>query len=290
MRYEGRLYRPPSEAHSYILQATIGCSHNLCTYCAMYTGKKFRIREVRECIEDLDAAASQLGRGVDKMFVADGDSLIMGLDHWVPILERARDLFPRLKQVSCYAMARNVLEKSEEELAQLRELGLNLLYIGPETGDPKTLKTIVKGNSYEDHVEAARKAHGAGISISVIMLLGAGGEARSEEHAEGTARLVTDMDPEYLSALTLTPIPGTPLQRMIDKGRFVLPNIMGLLAELRTIVDQARPSDALFRTNHASNYLPISGRLPTDRARIVGVLDAALAGEIPLRPEWARGL
>jgi len=124
----------------------------------------------------------------------------------------------------------------------------------------------------------------------VIFLLGAGGVARTEEHAEASARLATDMDPEYLSALTLTPIPGTPLQRMIDKGRFRLPEIEGLLAELRTIVDQARPTNALFRTNHASNYLPLSGRLPSDRKRIVSLLDAALAGEIPLRPEWSRGL
>ena len=256
----------------------------------MYLGKAFRLRDLGECLEDLEEAAVVLGSRVDKIFVADGDSLVMGMDHWEPILEKARALFPNLKRVSCYAMARNVLEKSEAELAKLRDLGLELLYIGPESGDPETLKRIVKGNSYDDHVEAARKAHEAGMSVSVIFLLGAGGVARTEEHAQESARLATDMDPEYLSALTLTPIPGTPLQRMIDKGRFVLPEIEGLLAELRTIVDQARPTDTLFRTNHASNYLPLSGRLPSDRKRIVSLLDAALAGEIPLRPEWARGL
>ena len=290
MRYEGRLYRPPSEARSYILQATIGCSHNLCTYCDMYRDKQFRVRPLEDSLEDIRRASHELGNRVDKVFVADGDALIMGLEHWLPILETAREVFPRLKRVSCYAMARNVLEKSDEELKSLAQAGLDLLYIGPESGDPTTLKKIVKGDSFESHVEAAERAHNAGMRISVIALLGAGGTDRSEEHARATAELVTQMNPEYFSALTLTPVPGTPLQRMIDKGKFELPDVHGLLAELRTMVALARPTDALFRTNHASNYLPLAGRLPADGERIVAVLDKALNGQIGLRPEWSRGL
>ena len=290
MRYEGRLYRPPSEARSYILQATIGCSHNLCTYCDMYRDKQFRVRPLEDSLEDIRRASHELGNRVDKVFVADGDALIMGLEHWLPILETAREVFPRLKRVSCYAMARNVLEKSDEELKSLAQAGLDLLYIGPESGDPITLKKIVKGDSFESHVEAAERAHNAGMRISVIALLGAGGTDRSEEHARATAELVTQMNPEYFSALTLTPVPGTPLQRMIDKGKFELPDVHGLLAELRTMVALARPTDALFRTNHASNYLPLAGRLPADGERIVAVLDKALNGQIGLRPEWSRGL
>ena len=290
MRYEGRLYRPPSEARSYILQATIGCSHNLCTYCNMYRDKQFRVRPLEDSLEDIRRASHELGNRVDKVFVADGDALIMGLEHWLPILETAREVFPRLKRVSCYAMARNVLEKSDEELKSLAQAGLDLLYIGPESGDPTTLKKIVKGDSFESHVEAAERAHNAGMRISVIALLGAGGTDRSEEHARATAELVTQMNPEYFSALTLTPVPGTPLQRMIDKGKFELPDVHGLLAELRTMVALARPTDALFRTNHASNYLPLAGRLPADGERIVAVLDKALNGQIGLRPEWSRGL
>ena len=289
MRYEGRMYRPPSEARSYILQATIGCSHNLCTYCDMYRDKDFRERNLSSVLLDVDEAG-RMYPTVTKVFVADGDALVMDSFRWLSILPRLRRNFPTLRRVSCYATAQNVLEKSNEELRQLREAGLSLLYIGPESGDPVTLKRIVKGNTFEDHAEAARKAHEAGMKISVIMLLGAGGVERTKEHAAGTARLVTEMDPEYLSALTLTVIPGTPLHRMMEKGRFELPTVQGLLGELRTIVADSEPSRAIFRTNHASNYLSLEGRLPRDRDAIVSAIDAALRGEVPLRPEYFRGL
>jgi len=289
MRYEGRLYRPPSEAWSYILQATIGCSHNLCTYCDMYRDKDFRERDLAEVLEDIEEAAGAFP-GADKVFVADGDALVMDAPRWQTILESLRASYPQLRRVSCYATAQNLLEKSEEELHRLREAGLSLLYVGPESGDPVTLKRIVKGNTFEDHAEAARKAHAAGMKISVIMLLGAGGLDRTKEHAHETARLVTEMDPEYLSALTMTVIPGTPIQRMVDKGLFELPPIPDLLLELRTIVAESRPTRAIFRTNHASNYLPIEGRLPRDRERIVTAIEAAIRGEVPLRPEYSRGL
>ncbi len=290
MRYEGPLYRPPSEHNAYILQATIGCSHNLCTYCDMYRSKAFRVRPLEESLEDLKMAAARYGNRVEKVFVADGDALILDTDHWLELLGAAREHFPGLRRVSCYAMASNVLEKSDEELRALAKAGLTQLYIGPESGDGPTLKRLVKGATYDDHVEAARRAQAAGMKISVIVLLGAGGTARSQEHAQETARLITDMDPQFLAALTLTVIPDTPMARMQDKGLFELPDIYGLLGELRTIVDVCRPTEALFRTNHASNHLPIGGRLPQDRQRILEVIDAALDGRIPLRPEHFRGL
>jgi radical SAM superfamily enzyme YgiQ (UPF0313 family) len=290
MRYEGRVFRPPSEHDAYILQATIGCSHNHCTYCDMYRDKRFRIRALGETLEDLQLAARAAGPRIEKLFVADGDALVMPLAHWLAILERAAALFPRLRRVSCYAMARNVLEKTDAELRRLREAGLTRLYLGPESGDDQVLKRIAKGGTFADHVEAARRAHAAGLETNVIALLGAGGIERSAEHAERTAALVTAMDPAYFAALTLTVVPGTPMARLEQTGRFRLPGVPALLGELRTIVDQARPGDALFRTNHASNYLPLEGRLPRDRQRIVAVLDAAIAGRIPLRPEATRGL
>ena len=255
----------------------------------MYLDQDFRERDLTEVLEDIDAAG-QAHPSVTKVFVTDGDALVMDIDRWRTILEAIRSAFPKLCRVSCYATAQNLLEKSEDELRELREGGLSLLYIGPESGDAATLKRIVKGASFEDHAEAARKAHAADMKVSVIMLLGAGGVDRTEEHARETARLVTEMDPEYLSTLTLTIIPGTPLQRMADKGRFEIPAVEGLLKELRTIVDESRPRAAIFRTNHASNYLPIEGRLPRDRERIVAAIDSALRGEIPLRPEYFRGL
>lgn len=289
MRYEGRLYRPPSEADALIVQATIGCSWNRCTYCDMYRDKTFRVRDLAETLEDMDSAGAAFGGEVEKLFVADGDALVLPMDAWTAILARARRLFPNLRRVSCYAMARNVLAKSDDELRALREAGLGLLYIGPESGDDATLKRIAKGDDAAEHVEAARRAHAAGMQISVIALLGIAMD-RSAEHARATADLVTQMDPEFFSALTVTVVDGTPLDRLAKRGRFVVPPVPALLTELRTMVDAARPTDALFRTNHASNYLPLGGRLPRDRARIVAAIDAALRGEIPLRPERARGL
>ncbi len=289
MRYEGKLYRPPSEARSYILQATIGCSHNLCTYCDMYRDKSFRERALDEVLEDISAAAT-MHPDTNKVFVADGDSLVLGMDRWRVILPALDDAFPHLRRVSCYATAGNILEKTEEELRELREGGLSLLYIGPESGDPETLRRIVKGASFRDHAMAADRAHGAGMKLSVIFLLGAGGTARGREHALASAHLITEMNPEYLSALTLTVIPGTPQARMLETGRFELPSVPDLLRELRIMVAESRPSRALLRTNHASNYLPLEGRLPRDRERILSTIDAALTGQIPLRPEYWRGL
>ena len=289
MRYEGKLYRPPSEARSYIVQATIGCSHNLCTYCDMYRDKSYRVRDLDEVLEDLAAAGSRFPE-VDKVFVADGDALAMDPPRWLTILEHARSAFPRLRRVSCYATAANILEKTEGDLRSLGQAGLTLLYIGPESGDDVTLKRIVKGGTFADHVEAARRAHAAGMELSMIVLLGAGGVERTREHATESARLITEMDPEYLGALTLTVIPGTPLERMQAKGKFELPPVPGLLRELRTMVAEARPSATLFRTNHASTYLSLAGRLPQDAPRLTATIDLALKGELPLRPEFLRGL
>jgi len=291
VRYVGKLYRPPSEADALILQATIGCSWNHCTYCDMYRDKpEFRVRPVEESIEDLAHAGREHGPAVEKVFVADGDALVMDLAHWEPILGACRRLFPRLRRVSCYATAVNVLARTDAELRRLRELGLSLLYIGPESGDDVTLKRIAKGSTAADHIDAARRARAAGLELSAIFLLGAGGLERSAEHAAASAALATAMDPNYLAALTLTVVPTTPLATLANRGAFALPSVAQLLGELRTFVDGAHPTDALFRTNHASNYLPLGGRLPGDRERIVRAIDRALAGHIPLRPEHRRGL
>lgn len=290
MRYEGRIFRPPSEADAYILQATIGCSWNHCTYCDMYRDKQFRVRELDEVLTDIRAAGLTYGNEVQKVFVADGDALVMDVGHWESILDACRRAFPRLRRVSTYATATNILDKSPEDLKRLRNLGLTLLYIGPESGDDVTLARIAKGATASDHAEAARRAHAAGMALSVIFLLGVGGVERSREHAEASARLTTEMDPEFVSLLTLTVIPGTPIATLMNRGRFQLPSVPEMLEELRTFVTLANPTDAVFRTNHASNYLPLAGRLPRDRERIVALIDRALAGGIPLRPEWARGL
>ena len=290
MRYVEPVYRPPSEAGSFLLQATIGCSWNHCTYCAMYRQKQYAVRPADEILEDIAQAGRSFADEVRKVFVLDGDALGMELELWEPILHALNDTFPRLRRVSCYATAINLLAKSQRDLESLHELGLKLLYIGPESGDDVTLKQIAKGATAAEHVEAAAKARAAGLKQSLIFLLGAGGTERSVEHATASARLATDMDPEYLSALTLMLVPRTPICRLAESDRFKLPSIAGLLGELRIIVAEANPTHAIFRANHASNYLPIGGRLPRDRDAILQQIDAALAGETPIKPEWFRGL
>lgn len=290
MRYEGQIYRPPSEAESYILQATIGCSWNHCTYCDMYRAKKYRVRDLDETLEDIALAKASMGTQVTKVFVADGDALVLDLPTWETILTALNEAFPRLRRISAYATARNLNEKTPEELARLRELGLSLLYVGPESGDEPTMKRIAKGANFAEHVTAARKAHDAGMKLSCIFLLGAGGVERSEEHALASAQLAGEMDPRFLSVLTLTVIPGTPIAKLQERGQFTMPSVEALLLELRSFIANVTPTDAIFRTNHASNWLPLSGRLPRDRLAMLKIIDDAVAGGIPLRPEWARGL
>lgn len=290
MRYVEPVFRPPSEASSYLLQATIGCSWNHCTYCAMYSNKQFRVRPLAETLEDIAAAGRLMGDRVRKVFVMDGDALAMDMDMWEPILTALRATFPRLRRVSCYATALNLLEKSQADLERLRELGLVLLYIGPESGDDVTLKRIAKGATAADHVEAAAKARAAKLRQSAIFLLGAGGVERSIEHAHASARLATQMEPEYLSALTLMLVPTTPITKLVEDGRFELPDVQGILRELRIFVAEVDPPHTIFRANHASNYLPIGGRLPNEREAILREIDAAIAGEAPTREDWYRGL
>lgn len=290
MRYDEPLFRPPSEADSFILQATLGCSWNACTYCAMYRGKHFQVRPLPDILADIAEVAGRFPEEVRHVFVADGDPLAMDLDHWEPILRALAQAFPRLRRVSTYATARNLLDKAPEDLRRLRELGLALLYIGPESGDDLTLHRLAKGATAEAHVEAARRAREAGMEQSLMFLLGAGGVARSEAHARASGRLATAMNPRFLSTLTLTVIPGTPQARLETGGQFILPDVAGLLKELRWFIEEAHPTGAIFRSNHASNHLPIGGRLPRDRAAILDAIDAALAGARPLRPEWLRGL
>jgi radical SAM superfamily enzyme YgiQ (UPF0313 family) len=290
MRYEEPIFRPPSEAQSLILQATVGCSWNHCTYCEMYRAKSYRVRPLDELLAEVREAGRAFGPEVTRLFVADGDALAMATSHWEPLLLACRDAFPRLRRVSAYATAPNVAAKSDADLARLRELGLSLLYMGPETGDDETSRRIAKGAGFAEHALAARRARAAGMKLSAIFLLGVGGADRSREHAAASARLVTEMDPEFLSLLTLTVVPGSPLAALAARGGFTLPSVEGMLGELRTIVAESSPTGAIFRTNHASNYLALEGRLPRDRDRIVETVDRALAGGVRLRPEWARGL
>lgn len=260
----------------------------------MYRHKEYVARPVKDVLAEMDAVRAAVDAGasepIRRVFLADGDALALPTSDLLEILSALRERFPPLSRVSCYATARNLLEKSVEELSLLGAAGLSLLYIGPESGDDVTLKAIAKGANFADHVEAARRAREAGLKQSLMFLLGIAGEERGPEHARASARLVNEMDPRFVSLLTATVVPATPLFQLAERGKFVVPEPTSLLREIREFLAVASPTNTVFRSNHASNYLPLAGRLPRDRQRLLGEVDAAMRGEIGLRPEWARGL
>lgn len=289
MRLVGPVYRPPSEADSLLLQVTLGCSHNECTYCAMYRTKTFAARPLEDVLADV-AEAGRRHPDTRRVFLLDGDAMTLSTPRLLPVLTALEAAFPSLARVGSYVNAVSVLRKSDADLVTLREHKLSIGYLGLETGDEETARRIVKGATVEDEIEAVRRAQAAGIKMSVMVLLGVGGRARSREHAEATADALSRMDPRFVSCLCVTPVPGTPLHDDVLAGRFELPSPEETLDELRTIVERTRVTGAIFRSNHASNYLPLAGRLPSDRERLLAAIDAARRGEVPLMPEEWRGL
>jgi len=291
MRYHGTVIRPPSEADSYLLQITYGCSHNRCTFCGTYQDKPFQVRPLEESLEDIATAARRLG-DVRRVFLCDGNALFLGMDHLTEILDALNIAFPRLRRISIYANARDLLAKSDAELGILREKGLELIYLGLESGSDEVLRRVDKGATAAEMIEGVQKAKAAGMRVSVIALLGIGGRELSAEHAHQTARVVNAMDPQYLSMLTLMLVPGTSLHRQAQDGDFVLPEARAMLLELRQVIDgTADLSRCVFRTNHASNYVPLAGTLSRDKQRLLDTLDAALEhGDDALRPESWRAL
>lgn len=291
MDHVGRIFRPPSEAESLLLQVTVGCSHNRCTYCAMYDGpdQAFRIKPWNTVATDIDEMA---GQPVRRVFLCDGDALVLPTDQLVRILGRLHDKLPLLRRVGIYGDARSILRKTPRELERLKTAGLGIVYHGAESGDDHTLERVVKGSTAEEAVEAAARLKTAGIRHSVIVMLGLGGTARSEQHAVATADLLTRMDPPFVGALTTTVIPGTPLAREESDGDFVLPDPWGLLTELRILIRDSRLTRCRFHSNHASNYLPLSLNLPADRDMALARLDEVLDHRDPgdLVPEHWRGL
>jgi radical SAM superfamily enzyme YgiQ (UPF0313 family) len=291
-RYYGDVYRPPSEAHSLILQVMYGCSYNKCAFCGMYSDKPFRVRpfaEVREDVEGLEPRFKQL---VTRVFLADGDALALPARSVARILELLHAELPRLERVSSYANAHSLLRRSESELRELRLRGLQMLYIGLESGDDETLARVHKGVTAEQQIEACRKAKQAGFTVSVTAILGLGGLERSVEHARATGQALSAMDPDYIGMLSLMLAPGAALAESVERGEFKVPGAIDTLRELREIIAETNVTRAVFRTTHASNYLPMEGILPEDKLRMLEVVDRALAmgDAAPLRPERLRGL
>ncbi|MFC1609496.1 radical SAM protein [Myxococcota bacterium] len=291
MDYVGSIFRPPSEAHSLILQVTVGCSHNRCTFCSMYLDKRFRAKPWERVEADLQEAAS-LGQSFHRVFLCDGDALILSTRRLLQILAAVREYLPWVERVGIYGDTRSVGRKSVEELVELREAGLQIVYHGIESGDDEVLQRIDKGGTAAECVATAAKLREAGIVHSVIALLGIGGTEFSGQHAQNTARLLSEMDPPFASALTVTVIPGTPLFAQQEQGEFTLPSKFGFLEELRTIVAESSFSSCRFSANHASNYLPIRGDLPADKVALLTLLDEVIqcGDERLLKPELLRGL
>ncbi len=288
MRYEGTVIRPPSEAHAIILQVTLGCSHNRCTFCGAYRDKRFRIRGEEEVDRDIGFAARHCRRQ-QTVFLADGDALVIPYQRLHALCRRIRQRLPWVRRIALYANSRDILRLGVDQLAELRRLGLGRIYMGLESGHDPTLAAVRKGADAETMVEAGRRVRAAGIFLSVTCLLGIAGVAHSREHARATAEVLNRMRPSQVAVLTLMLLDNTELGRQARQGKFVLPDRIGLFRELWTLI---RNLDlrAQFQANHASNYFSLAGRLPRDKKNLLATVERAIGGNLPLIPDTARAL
>lgn len=289
MHYEGHMIRPPSEAYSILLQATVGCSHNKCTFCGAYKWTRFKIKPDEIIMADIAFAARHC-RHQNRLFICDGDALIIPQKRLLPILQEIERRLPWVERVGVYANTKGLQMKTPEELAELRAHGLKIAYMGLESGDDEILKAVKKGATAEKMIAMGQKARQAGIKLSLTVLLGLGGHERSEEHARRTGQVLSAIDPEYVGALSLMLIPGTELYEEYEAGRFPVLTPDETLQELRTMLAHTDLSGGRFHANHASNYLPIKAALPEDKEAALDLIDRALAGEIALKPEYLRAL
>ena len=295
MRYDSDLlYRPPGEWKSYLLQCTIGCSNNQCTFCGMYKEKKFRIRPTEEILEDIDMARDYYGPGLERVFLMDGDAIIMKTTDLLQVLRKLYATFPRLEKVTLYAGPRSTLSKTPEELHALHAAGLSRAYLGVESGSDTVLRFIHKGVDSQQMLLAGQRLVEAGIDLWVTVILGltgARGEGGDwEEHILSTAKLINKMKPRHLSAMTFAPAKGTPLGDDVLAGRFQVCSPDHILEECRLLIEHLDVNPLHFTSNHASNYLPLKGGLPEDREKFLSLIDQALAGKIRLRQTLNRGI
>jgi len=291
IEYINPFFRPPSEAKSFILQATIGCSHNNCTYCAMYRKEeqKFRVRPMDEIKEIIDTA-TQSDLIDDRVFIADGNALVLSKKKLIEIMDYLKEKNPCIERIRMYANVGDILRQGTSNLKELKEHGLDMVYIGFESGDDIVLERIKKGANHEQTVSASLILKEAGIMNSAMVLLGMGGTDRSLEHAEATGKLLTGCDPEYVGALSLQVRPGAPLFEEMERGEFELPNKFQLVKELEVLVQNTELTDGYFFSNHISNYLPIKAKFPEDKERVLAEIRTVLESgdESLLRPDYYR--
>ena len=289
LRYEGVVYRPPSEAHSLIVQVTIGCSHNGCSFCGMYKEKKFRIRDLKDIMEDLEKAKLAYGI-IKKVFLADGDALVLQTSKLKSILSKIRELFPSCERVGIYATPSDILRKSIEELRELKDFGIGIVYLGVESGSNEILKSINKGVTAEDMIMAGCKVKESGIKLSTTLISGIGGRLKSTEHAIESAKLISAINPDYLGFLTLMLESGTPLYEDEQKGIFHVLTPQQIIYEIREFLQNVKVTNCIFRSNHASNYIALSGTLPGDKNGLLENIDLALKGQYRYKQEEHRRL
>lgn len=289
MKYVEPVFRPPSEARSLLIQATVGCSNNTCTFCGSNMIKRFRVRPVEEIEEDIVESRSIYGEDVKRVFLLDANALCMETDDLIRILNLLYAVFPRLERVGLYAATRDIMEKTDDELRRLHDAGLKIAYLGIESGDEEIIEMICKGATSVQTVEACKRLMAAKITLSVTVILGLGGVRRWKEHAKGTAEILNKINPHYIGALTLMVVPGTKLYRQVRKGDFELLGADDILLEMRMLVENLDVT-SVFRSNHASNYLPIGGSLPEDKNEILAMIDSAILQTTPLRPDYLRRL
>ena len=292
MRYDSDLlYRPPGEWKSYLLQCTIGCSNNQCTFCGMYKEKKFRIRPTQEILEDIDMARAYYGPGLQRVFLMDGDAIIIKTEDLLRILRKLYDTFPALEKVTLYAGPRSTLSKTPEELKALHDAGLSRAYLGVESGSDAVLTFIHKGVNAQQMLQAGQRLVEAGIDLWVTIILGITGEGGDwREHILSTAQIINQMKPRHLSAMTFAPAKDTPLGDDVLAGRFKVYGPDHILEECRLLIQHLDVDPLHFTSNHASNYLPLKGSLPQDREKFLSLIDQALEGKIRLRKTLNRGI
>ncbi len=289
MKYEGMIFRPPSEADSLILQVTVGCSYNRCTFCAAYQGKRFRIKSLEEIKEDVDEVSSYKIR---RVFLADGDALSIPQKGLIQILSYLHAKLKGLERVGIYANAKDILRKDVEELKALKDLGLGILYLGLESGDPEVLKRIKKNATVDQLIRAGKRVKESGVALSVTVILGIGGVEGSQSHAVETGKVLSEMDPDYVGALSLMIVPGTPIAKEIETGTLVLPTPFALIQELETMITNCQFTHCFFASNHASNYLPLRIQMPEEKEEALTRIREVLRRKDPdlLRPEYLRAL
>ena len=293
MRYEGNVFRPPSEARSYILQCTVGCSHNQCSFCSMYKDKRFHKRPLDDILEDIRMARDYYGPGIQKVFLADGDALIMEQEELLTIIPTLYKTFPYLNHLGVYSSPWSILGKTDEQLKELKEAGITIAYLGVETGDPELLKAIHKGVTVDQMVEAGQKIRRAGIQLSCTVILGlAGRTPQATRHAIETGKILTRIQPDYVGALTIMIEPRTEIYKKYKNGEFEPPKPFEVLDELRLIIANMDMENCEFRSNHASNYLAVKGHLPDDKEVLVKNIERIIRenDSTYLRPEYFRAL